>query len=126
VIDMMTKQVRPASGKPITTLAIKAVEQRLASARAAFIMARSHTRSTKEAEDTFAVRPERHHERSHLETRTEMPRRCGRVKAKPPFGRCAPRSLDRPTRRGALPLCDEGQAFVAGYGHPRKGTNPVL
>ena len=116
------EQVRPVSGKPITTLAIKAVEQRLASARADFIMARSQTRSTEEAEDTFAVRPGRHHERPHLEGAPKCHVATAASRPSRPSGGALRAALTRPTRRGVLPLCDEGQAFVAGYGYPQKRT----
>jgi hypothetical protein len=125
VIDMMTKQVRPVSGKPITTLALEAVEQRLASARADFIMARSHTRSTKEAEDTFAVSLDVI-TNENTGRRTEMPRRYGRVKAKPPFGRCAPRSLD-PSYATRRPAAMRRRASLRrGLRLPLKGTEPMI
>jgi len=124
VIDMMTKQVRPVSGKPITTLALEAVEQRLASARADFIMARSHTRSTKEAEDTFAVSLDVSSRTTTLErapNATSLRPRQGQA-ALP--GGALRAALTRPTRRGALQLRDEGQAFVAGYDYATKDLIP--
>ena len=120
---MMTKQVRPVSGKPTTRLALEAVVQRLASARADFIMARSHTSSTKEAEDTFAVRLDVI-TNEHTGRRTECHVATAASRPSRPSGGALRAALTRPTRRGALQLRDEGQAFVAGYEYTTKDLIP--
>ena len=86
-------------------------------------MARSRKRSTQEAEDTFAVRldlitpdPAGRRTECHVATAASRPSR--------PPGGALRAALTRPTRRGVLPLRDEGQAFVAGYGPARKEPVP--
>ncbi len=122
----MAKQVGPASGKPITTVAFEADAQRLASTRADF-----HTGPGAQAPPNERPKirlqsaPGSMNHDAHLARCHHVPRRVGRVKAKPPFGRCASRSLD-PTYATRPSACTRRrQAFVAADGASKKAGIPV-
>jgi len=106
----MAEQVGPANGKPITTVAFEAVYidwlplARIPSWPGAASPNRMRPKIRLQSDSCLSlVSP----------STLEMPRRYGRVKAKPAFGGALRAALTRPTRRGLGLGCGEGQAFAA-------------